>query len=433
MLFLVFLLSLSIIFSVTACSKHKKAKQEENVVNQNKSTLYQGEDATLSETPLSNTYKLLTTDKKLTIGYIGGSITEGSSAEKMSGSLQLSYVNRISNWFKGKYPEANIETVNSGVSDTGTNFGLFRLDRTLMNENGHDMPDLVFVEYTSNDWIYDTQSVDDLKSQIESLFLNIWKHNPYAEIVAVITIGDAESQNRQAYKLVCEHYGIPIIDVGVALRKKINEKIGTTNESDGNYYYTVDNLHPSHYGYDIYMPEIEKSFNSYLDGIKTESNNLYPYGKNLPDAQNTDLILTPKILEADKLTYSGIFKKIASPFTCKMYNTGLKHENLPLTENYLQANNRGMITAEFSGNTLGIMFLLNSNGIKMTYRIDGGASKTLKVDANNFGWQMYNHPQVFMLAHGLSDGEHTVQMSFSAIDGSNVMNVTVGGLLVNEE
>lgn len=46
---------------------------------------------------------------------------------------------------------------------------------------------------------------------------------------------------------------------------------------------------------------------------------------------------------------------------------------------------------------------------------------------------MYGHPQVFMLAHNLSDGEHFVQMFFSPINESIPMDVNLAGLLVNEK
>ena len=45
-----------------------------------------------------------------------------------------------------------------------------------MNTNGHDMPDLVFIEFTTNDW----NQGDELKTEIESLVRNIYKLNPYA-------------------------------------------------------------------------------------------------------------------------------------------------------------------------------------------------------------------------------------------------------------
>ncbi len=206
--------------------------------------------ASSAETPLSNAFKLLAVEKKLTIGYIGGSITYGGSARTVmdgqKGDINLSYVNRISNWFKETYKGATIETVNAGVSDTATNFGIFRLEKNLMNTNGHDMPDLVFIEYTTNDST--SLKKEKLLVQIESLIHNVWNANPYAEIVFISTQVAYKNEAIKAYKEIGEKYNIPFIDVGSPLRKAKHEKWGSTKETSGKFYYTVDDLHPSHIG-----------------------------------------------------------------------------------------------------------------------------------------------------------------------------------------
>ncbi len=68
-----------------------------------------------------------------------------------------------------------------------TSLALYRLETTLMNTVGHDMPDLIFVEFTSNDWNIEIQGKEELCIQIESLFREIRCINPVAEIVTVIT------------------------------------------------------------------------------------------------------------------------------------------------------------------------------------------------------------------------------------------------------
>ena len=128
---------------------------------------------------LSNTYNLLKNKKKLTIGFLGGSITYGSSAERViengqfipdkKGDISDSYANRVVNWFKSQYPDAQIEAVNSGVAGTHSQLGLYRLEKTLMNECGHSMPDLIFIEFTSNDWIYPEHTAEITKTEVEGL------------------------------------------------------------------------------------------------------------------------------------------------------------------------------------------------------------------------------------------------------------------------
>ncbi|MBR3961731.1 MAG: SGNH/GDSL hydrolase family protein, partial [Clostridia bacterium] len=206
-------LVLVLVISFTACGNNNNAGETGGTSAE--------PGATSTETPLSNSVKLLNTEKKLTIGYIGGSITLGSSAAQyLSGSdlnkeanLMNSWVNRMSTYFATNYPNATIETVNAGISNTQTNFGIYRLTKHLMNTDGHDMPDLVFIEFTSNDW----NDGDDLKVEIESLFRNIYAANPYAEIVVLSTNVNSANASRKLYRELCEEYNIPFVDVGSKL------------------------------------------------------------------------------------------------------------------------------------------------------------------------------------------------------------------------
>jgi len=383
--------------------------------------------------PLSNTYNLLTAEKKLTIGYIGGSITYGGSATQFDGSIDLSWVNRTSNWFKENYPEATIETVNAGLSDTATNFGLFRLEKTLMNENGHDMPDLVFIEFTSNDITYPTQTTEDLQRQAESLYLNILKYNPYAEVVMVITARSETSVSRVAYKAISDHYNIPFIDMGIPVQTAITERIGTTNETADNYYYTVDNLHPSWRGYEIYFNEIKNNLlTTYLTDTTIEDTSLYNYANNLPRAKNDCLILKPNIITAEDITFSDEFTLVNSSVNANMYGTDYTIETVPITNNYLNTTQTGTITAEFYGTSLGVLFKMTDKGFNISYKIDGGKAKTFEVEkGGNLGWQAYSHAQVFMLEHQLSEGKHTVEISCSAVNDTTLIDTNIGGLLTN--
>lgn len=380
-----------------------------------------------TESALANAYKLLTQGaKKLTIGYLGGSITLGVSAEKDGGSIEDSWVNRTSAWFQEQFPAATIETVNAGVSDTGTNFGLFRLEQCLMNENGHDMPDVVFVEFTNNDWTYGTQSRADLETQIESLFRNIWSYNPYAEIVVVSTNRDVTSTNHAAYKSIANRYNIPVISVGSALKSEMQKRGYTAENGSTGFYYTTDDLHPSHRGYAVYFKEIKRVLEPELIGLTLKSKLLYNYQEHAPGAKyRSKLITNPIIIPATSLSRTGDYVDEQKAVSVSMMGTGKVSKELPITNSRVSIYNEATITASFKGNTLGLLFYMDAD-IEMTYSVDGGAKKTFTVNANNFGWQRYGHAQVFMLGHDLGKGEHTVVMKFT-----NYNRVNLGGILVN--
>lgn len=381
--------------------------------------------ATETETALSNTVKLLNTEKKLTIGYIGGSITLGTSAKQyLSGSdlnkqadIMNSWVNRTSTYFAEKYPDAEIETVNAGISNTQTNFGIYRLEKHLMNTDGHDMPDLVFIEFTSNDW----NSGEELKIEIESLIRNIYAANPYAEIVVISTNVNSASASRKLYREICGEYGIPYVDVGTKLRGAIREKFNKTSET-GPFFYTVDNLHPSAEGYKLYCDLIFETIEPLL---KTElkSDKLYNYHENLRKPICSNLITDPKITLATELATTGNAKKVEEPLKVSLHGTGLTVETIPFVDAYIQMNNGSKIKYEFSGNTFGVLVGFTKTAFTMRYRIDGGEWKTY----TNGTSHLYAHTQVKILEHTLSLGNHTVEIESQCDD------FRLGAILTNEK
>jgi len=402
------------------------------------SAIEESKDASLSESPLSNTLKLLQNENKLTIGYIGGSITFGSSANYVikdgsvanenGGNIMDSWVNRVSSFFKAKYPAAMIETVNAGLSDTATNFGLFRLGATLMNREGHDMPDLVFVEFTTNDWTYSTQSQQDLETQAESLFRAIWNYNPYAEIVVVSTAVNPNGLSKQAYKTVCSHYSIPFIDVGAELQKR-KEARGAAKEASGTLYYTIDDLHPSAIGYGVYMEIIEPVLKQHL-AVALKSKSLYKYGVNAPAARKNNLITKPMIIGADKIKTAGKAQLLNGKLFGSMFGTQLKSESVPIVSSYINITGNAQVAAQFYGSAFGLLLGMTKEGFNIRYQIDGGEWKTFAVNKDNLGWQMYDHAQVFMLEHNLSNEVHKVVIIF-APNGEYGVNTRLGGVLAN--
>lgn len=391
--------------------------------------------ATVSESPLSNTYKLLTQEKKLTIGYIGGSITLGTSASKDGGNLALSWPNRTTDWFKKKFPDAEITSVNSGISDTMSSLALYRLETSLMNTDGHDMPDLIFVEFTSNDWSIEIQGKEELRIQYESLFRRIRSINPAAEIVTVLSSRADDANSRLAYIEMSEYYGIPVVDAGSALKAAITERLGTANEVPGKYYYTTDNLHPNWRGYEIYLNECVKVFEQHLLGLTLKSNNLYAYGNHLPKPKCSNLITSPTYISPEKLDFSGDAKILNFSVKGNMfYTSSTNTQNLSMTPYQQQLYITGSTTVKtnFSGSTLGILMCPFPTGFNIRWRVDGGEWKNFMVSKNHtHAFMLYDRPIVFLLEYDLSSGNHALEMEFLPTTDGGELQMRLGGICVN--
>lgn len=408
-------LALFLLFTFASCGE--TTQKEETPIE-----LTYGAEST--ETPLSNAVKLLKSEKKLTIGYIGGSITNGNSATKrISGSelneqakITNSWVNRTSAYFAEKYPDATIETVNVGVSNTQTNFAVFRLEKELMNTNGHDMPDLVFIEFTTNDW----NQGDELKTEIESLVRNIYKLNPYAEIVVVSTASAYKNPSRLLYEEICKEYNIPFICVGLKLRAAIRKKDGVSDEK-APLFYTTDNLHPSAEGYKLYTDLIVEAIEPLLD-TEIKEYKMYNYFEKLRQPIMQSLIENPKIVYANELTFSGSAKLVETKLTHTMYGTGFSQNTVEVTPNYIQMNTGDKITYKFSGTTFGVIIKYRPQKFSYRYRIDGGEWVEKKI-STHLGQQT----QASIWEHFLSDGEHTIELE--SLTDDNI----VGAFLVNQK
>lgn len=363
---------------------------------------------------LQNTYKLLTEEKKLTIGYLGGSITLGTSANKTiengkivgsDGTFADNYVNRVSAWFKETYPDAEIETVNAGISDTTTTFGLYRLENHLMNTDGHDIPDLVFIEFTSNDGGTKEQVI----AQAESLIREILEINPYCEIVIIsTTVNYTSVAAYPAYMDVAQHYKFLFADVGKALAEA-KEARGAKSEADGTYYYTVDNLHPSAEGYKLYAENIIYLLEYHVAKGTGETINRKDV---LPETLSTlPLIDEPVMITAEEMTLAGDAKVLDTPLTARMFLTAtdktLEH---PVCNNYVRAGKNSTISVNFKGNSLGMLIGLSAANVKLKYKIDDGTWQTFIIDDQTRSGQRYDHNKLFMLSMEAGDGEHTLTM-----------------------
>jgi len=76
---------------------------------------------------------------EITVGVIGGSITQGASASKPENR----YGALIAAWCRERFPGAPVNLVNAGIGATGSNYGALRARRDLLSQH----PDLVIVEY----------------------------------------------------------------------------------------------------------------------------------------------------------------------------------------------------------------------------------------------------------------------------------------------
>jgi hypothetical protein len=249
---------------------------------------------------LPNFFSRLKSGKEVKIVYLGGSITAAGDGWR----------DQTYKWFKQQYPGSNISQVNAGVGGTGSDLGVFRLQKDVLTFK----PDLVFIEFAVNDggnYIHQT---------MEGIVRKIWKADAGTDICFVYTMAGNMLPVLQQNKLmpsmlamehVAEHYGIPSIQMGIEALALIKEgKLifqGKPEEYPGKMVFTGDNVHPNtHTGHRLYTEAVIRSMKRLAGSNKAFAHTPgAPYTKdNWEDA---------KMISVKDLQMKGNWQQLSSP------------------------------------------------------------------------------------------------------------------------
>lgn len=337
--------------------------------------------ATDTAAAFANVARKLAVDKKLTVGYIGGSITQGISA---SNSSTTSWRGLTTAWLKKTYPNATITEVNASISSSGSDLAAFRCTRDLTSKN----PDLVFIEFSVNDWSAGKQNI---QPYAEGLLRNVLFKNPNAGIVYVHTVHNNTITYYekgqlppavQAHQEVMDHYGFPSINVGRALYDAIKAGKGTLETL------TADGTHPNDAGYKIYATEIQRVLQKFL--VPQKRSEYVPW--KLPTKT-----LTPKplenglVLQGDSAISTG-WSKTASPDT--RFPGGI------------QANKAGTVLKySFTGTAIGVHWNEGTSSGDVTWSVDG--SPATKASA----YLSKDRGRLRVFTNSLEPGKHVLTLT----------------------
>ncbi len=216
----------------------------------------------------------------VTVGVIGGSITQGASASKP----ELRYGNRVAAWWREKFPQATIKFVNAGIGATGSDYGALRAHRDLLAS----WPDFVIVEYAVNDPadLRSAESVEGLVRQILAL-----PNQPAVLLLFTMHNNGGNAQEWQAK--VGRHYGLPMVSFRDALWPEI--QAGRMKWSD----VEADIVHPNDRGHGYAAQFITRLLETKLDSLPSRER--LPEPGKLPPPLFTDLFAHTTLREANAL------------------------------------------------------------------------------------------------------------------------------------
>jgi lysophospholipase L1-like esterase len=166
----------------------------------------------------------------VTIGFLGGSITQGS----LSSTPETCYAYLVFDWWRKKFPGTQFTYVNAGIGGTTSQFGVARVKKDLLVHK----PDIIIVEFSVND-----ESTDFFEETYEGLLRTILKNSGAAVMVLHNICYETGLSAENKHLAVAAAYGIPCVSMKSSLYRAITDGLITVPEI------SPDGLHPNDLGH----------------------------------------------------------------------------------------------------------------------------------------------------------------------------------------
>ena len=361
---------------------------------------------------LSNTYYKLTTDKKLNVAFLGGSVTDGYGSTNQS---TKSWVFHVTMWLKETFPDAKVTSSKLSIGGTGSYLADFRFEREVKSK----FPDLLFVEYAVND-LYCSRSYDEVVRTSETLVQKALAENPYMDIVYVLVFdkerGEVPYDTLRAHRDVANKYGFMCITMSRHFYDMLEET------GDDYFKYFTDGVHPNDAGYEYYASVI-------IDRIKA---NIVPEDESVIAPTELKAVVLPE----ENLSKEPLMLDAAMVYPNKIDLSNSNGWEYQRNENFswLGTRYRGRIFAteigarfeiEFDGTDLGLLYGIGPDMGVLTCTVDGGEPVIVKATAPN------KNPAEMIMAWNLPKGKHTAVFELIGATPEGESNFEIGAILVS--
>lgn len=214
---------------------------------------------------LPNFFAKAKAGEKLSIAYLGGSITKSNNMYRLQSAK----------FIQNLFPKVAMQGINAGISGTDADLGACRFSEQVLKYQ----PDLLFIEFAVN---------GGFEQGVEGIIRQARKHDPKMDICLIYTVTSAQLI---AYKngsipsgikrldSIASHYGIPSIHMAkeaaaLAADNKLIAK-GETKAVTDKIVFSEDGVHPTAAGGDLYAAAIGRAMRSLMN-FKTKEDNQLP-------------------------------------------------------------------------------------------------------------------------------------------------------------
>ncbi|MBR6761009.1 MAG: SGNH/GDSL hydrolase family protein [Oscillospiraceae bacterium] len=344
---------------------------------------------------LANVMKKAADNKKVTIGCIGGSITQGSGAASSSENYAFYHVS----WWVKQFPQnAALNFVNAGIGATGSYIGVHRAAEDLLSQK----PDVVVVEFSVND----TDAAFNYKTY-DSLIRKILQADNQPAVILLFMCQENNTTLAKTHMQIGEAYDLPMISYQNAVMPEIEKNTFLWSDI------AVDHIHPNSNGHGIIGELLWNYYNSVYAQLDTIDTTLLTFDTESPTG---DLYADAELLNASEIM--------------PIANTGFQNQTVmyQFPDNWVANTEGASLTFEVEARNIGILYQRTIHGKSGQYEVyvDGTLTKTLDGDFKG-GWGDYAEAtEVFA-----SDKKTKHKIEIKGKEGSTAYQFAVLGLLIS--
>ncbi len=342
---------------------------------------------------LADAMKRAQAGEKITIGTIGGSITQGTAAS----TTDERYANRALQWWAKTFPKAQLDFVNAGIGATDSYIGVHRVDADLLSKK----PDVVIVEFSVND----TDAALNLQTY-DSLVRKILQAENHPAVILLFTTQEDGTSLQDTHMQIGSAYNLPMISYKNAVLPEIEAGKFTWKDI------SPDNIHPNSVGHGIIGELLWSYFNSV-------------YAK-LDQIDTSDLTFTAPPVTRDLYAKGQLLdSKTLTPKTMQGFEQAKVSNQFP---NDWTTKEGGELTFEVTGSNIGVLYYKTVDGKSGQYcvYVDDRLIQVLDGDFTG-GWGNYAQAQQVYT----SDTPSTHTVTIKQLEGTDLTQFTVLGLLVS--
>ena len=342
---------------------------------------------------LADAMKRAQAGEKITIGTIGGSITQGTAAS----TTDERYANRALQWWAKTFPKAQLDFVNAGIGATDSYIGVHRVDADLLSKK----PDVVIVEFSVND----TDAALNLQTY-DSLVRKILQAENHPAVILLFTTQEDGTSLQDTHMQIGSAYNLPMISYKNAVLPEIEAGKFTWKDI------SPDNIHPNSVGHGIIGELLWSYFNSV-------------YAK-LDQIDTSDLTFTATPVTKDLYAKGQLLdSKTLTPKAMQGFEKAEVSNQFP---NDWTTKEGGELTFEVTGSNIGVLYYKTVDGKSGQYcvYVDDRLIQVLDGDFTG-GWGNYAQAQQVYT----SDTPSTHTVTIKQLEGTDLTQFTVLGLLVS--